>query len=119
MSSSWYCCQCGDGANTSMMSSCPIYGCGHRRCGCCQYSYNNNNYAHSPSQQHAAPLSKGSSSSNLSSSYYTQRPERPKIWRWICCRCGGDNSYKIDQGCATCCNHWRDDKCTLYDASAR
>ncbi|EMD95221.1 hypothetical protein COCHEDRAFT_1019998 [Bipolaris maydis C5] len=108
------------------MSSCPIYGCGHRRCSCCKYSYNNNNnhnnYAQSSNQQHAAPLPKGSSFSNASSSYYTQRPERPerpKILRWICCRCGGDNSYKTDQGCATCCNHWRDDNCTLYDANAR
>ncbi|XP_014559641.1 hypothetical protein COCVIDRAFT_91473 [Bipolaris victoriae FI3] len=126
--SSWYCCQCGDGANTSLMPSCPIYGCGHRRCGCCEsvynnYSNNNINYAHSSSHQHAAPLPRGSSFSNASSLHYTQcpteRPERPKIWRWICCRCGGDNSCKTDEGCATCCNHWRDSKCTLYDASTR
>ncbi|EUC27377.1 hypothetical protein COCCADRAFT_111865, partial [Bipolaris zeicola 26-R-13] len=82
--SSWYCCQCGDGANTSLMPSCPIYGCGHRRCGCCEsvynnYSNNNINYAHFSSHQHAAPLPRGSSFSNASSLHYTQCPtERPE-----------------------------------------
>lgn len=46
-------------------------------------------------------------------------PKRRQIRRWICCRCGGDNSYKTERGCSSCCNHWRDGTCTLYDTNAR
>jgi hypothetical protein len=50
---------------------------------------------------------------------YSQRPERPPVYRWQCCKCGGDNSYKTDQGCANCCNHWRSSCCYVYDANAQ
>jgi O-acetyl-ADP-ribose deacetylase (regulator of RNase III) len=46
-------------------------------------------------------------------------PERPSIWRWVCCSCGGDNSYKTDKVCSGCHNHWRDSRCKLYDANIR
>jgi len=48
---------------------------------------------------------------------YSQRPERPPVYRWQCCACGSDNSYSMDQGCATCCNHWRNTCCHVYDAA--
>ncbi|KAF1941392.1 hypothetical protein EJ02DRAFT_466602 [Clathrospora elynae] len=46
-------------------------------------------------------------------------PERAPVYRWQCCTCGGDNSVNIDKGCATCCNHWRNECCHVYDDSRR
>lgn len=38
-----------------------------------------------------------------------------KIRRWICCKCGGENSFVTDLGCVYCNDHWRDDRCEIYD----
>ena len=38
------------------------------------------------------------------------------MYRWQCCKCGGDNSYGTDQGCAFCCNHWRSSCCYVYSS---
>jgi len=48
---------------------------------------------------------------------YSQRPERPSVYRWQCCECGADNSCNTDKGCANCCNHWRSACCHVYDAN--
>jgi hypothetical protein len=37
-----------------------------------------------------------------------------KLYRWICCNCGGDNSCSHDAGCHNCSNHWRQGCCTVY-----
>ncbi|CAG5156682.1 uncharacterized protein ALTATR162_LOCUS4479 [Alternaria atra] len=44
---------------------------------------------------------------------------RPPVYRWQCCGCGSDNSYKTDQGCPSCWNHWRGHCCYVYNDSLR
>jgi hypothetical protein len=172
MADYWYCCQCGDGANNSMTTACPMDNCRHRRCGCCTSTYNSSytytsyspnvpdpiaaspsyslghkDHHHElaynaprspcsnstvalantfqvsaytgPNTYHAATILNGSTFPDANNTTYGQPPERKPVWRWICCNCGFDNSYKTDQGCVNCHNHWRDDKCTVYNANAR
>ncbi|OAL50942.1 hypothetical protein IQ07DRAFT_406834 [Pyrenochaeta sp. DS3sAY3a] len=46
------------------------------------------------------------------------RPVREGVrlghFHWVCCICGYPNSSAVDAGCATCCNHWRDECCVVY-----
>lgn len=41
-----------------------------------------------------------------------------QYWRWICCQCGGDNSYQVVTGCVYCCHHKCAKACTIYNARA-
>jgi hypothetical protein len=50
--------------------------------------------------------------------YGYRRYRPPLIYLWVCCACGSHNSYKTDQGCAVCCNHWRCSHCILYDTNS-
>jgi hypothetical protein len=50
--------------------------------------------------------------------YGQRRYCSPLVYLWVCCACGSHNSYKIDQGCAECCNHWRCSHCILYDTNS-
>jgi hypothetical protein len=42
----------------------------------------------------------------------------PPVYRWTCCQCGMDCSYKSDHGCPNCCHHWRSNCCYFYNANS-
>lgn len=40
-----------------------------------------------------------------------------KVFRWQCCRCGGQNSCDVDARCALCHEHWKDGCCNVYEVN--
>jgi hypothetical protein len=48
-----------------------------------------------------------------------EQGHKGREYRWICCECGGDNSYSHDAGCASCSFHWRQACCIIYGVKLR
>jgi hypothetical protein len=146
MSDYYYCGNCGDGPNNIKLNPyCPVcYVCVVRNNASQSSLHDDSTGAHTV-QAHSCPQTTRSTSrftditraqgnhapDDTTDSFrvpsylalptgdspYSQRPERPPVYRWQCCNCGADNSCKTDQGCATCCDHWRNACCHVYDTN--
>lgn len=123
---------CGDGPNSgAVMAAC---NCGHEKCSSCSVEDHDHDY-HSASLS-AAPSSYKSTPTRSSATRlravhtlglglghnHIHRGPRshgapvdgPVVFRWTCCKCGGDNSYDYDAGCSYCSDHWRNGCCAVY-----